>query len=510
MSTCLHTIVNFNTKGWPTITVNNTKPRETMSSLRQLSLFRYIDRRPSSTSQPTAKRMRQETTLESEDHELHLDNSAASFSTSTTASSTSTAASCSTSTAASCSTSTPGIDPACTTTGATVDDIAGSVSCSPVQPVRSTFPVTYFSGKARSFNPDWFRQYEWLEYSTHKDAAFCYPCRLFGSPSACTSRPERTFTQVGFRDWKHATGAKGALSIHHSCLSHKESVVAWKQLKASSKSGSVADQLGTLRAEQIKRNNHYMTSISNVLLLCCKQEIALRGHDERPESSNRGNFLEIMDLLSRHDQIIHDRLAHGPKNAKYTSPTIQNNIIAIMASQVRSSICSSVHKAGFYSIMADETKDLSKKEQLSIIVRYVESVTVKERFLTFFSANNLNAESLSQYILDTLKQYGLDPQMIVSQGYDGASVMSGHCSGVQQRIKQVAPYAAYVHCQAHTLNLVLVDCAKNNPFAYESFALVESLYVFMSTSKAHVVFIEKQKENHPRKQLKELQRLSDT
>ena len=175
-----------------------------------------------------------------------------------------------------------------------------------------------------------------------------------------------------------------------------------------------------------------MTSISNVLLLCCKQEIALRGHDERPESSNRGNFLEIMDLLSRHDQIIHDRLAHGPKNAKYTSPTIQNNIIAIMASQVRSSICSSVHKAGFYSIMADETKDLSKKEQLSIVVHYVESVTVKERFLTFFPANNLNAESLSQYILDTLKQYGLDPQMIVSQGYDGASVMSGHCSDMQQ------------------------------------------------------------------------------
>ena len=48
--------------------------------------------------------MRQETTLESKDHELYLDNSAASFSTSTTASST--AASCSTSTAASRSTST--------------------------------------------------------------------------------------------------------------------------------------------------------------------------------------------------------------------------------------------------------------------------------------------------------------------------------------------------------------------------------------------------------------------
>ena len=61
---------------------------------------------------------------------------------------------------------------------------------------------------------------------------------------------EQTFTQIGFREWKHATGAKAALSIHHNCLLHKESVVAWKQFKASSKSGSVADQLSTLRAEQ--------------------------------------------------------------------------------------------------------------------------------------------------------------------------------------------------------------------------------------------------------------------
>ena len=233
---------------------------------RQLSLFQYMNRRPGPSSQSAAKRRRLET---AGDHELHLVSAAACISNSTTSTTTtttcstsdsySTSASCSTvqsfSSAASCSTT-----QSCSTTdtggSATVDDIAGSASYSPVQPVHCTFPVTYVSGKARSFNPEWFRQYEWLEHSVHKDAAFCYLCRLFGSPSVCTSRPERAFTQVGFRDWKHATGAKGALMVHHNCLSHKESVIAWQQFKASSKSGSIADQLGTLRAEQIKRNNH--------------------------------------------------------------------------------------------------------------------------------------------------------------------------------------------------------------------------------------------------------------
>ena len=59
--------------------------------------------------------------------------------------------------------------------------------------------------------------------------------------------------------------------------------------------------------------------------------------------------------------------------------------------------------------------------------------------------------------------------------------MSGKHSGVQHRIQQVAPHAIYVHCYAHTLNLVLVDCSKNVSHASEFFALLETMYVFIST-----------------------------
>ncbi len=151
---------------------------------------------------------------------------------------------------------------------------------------------------------------------------------------------------------------------------------------------------------------------------------------------------------------------------------------------------------------------------MSIVVRYVDGDTtpavIKERFLTFHPAASLNAESLTKYILEALNRYNLDPQFMVSQGYDGASVMSGHCSGVQQRVREVAPHAVYVHCHAHVLNLVLVDCVKMNSFASEFFSLLQVLYVFLSSSKAHVVFIEKQKELYPGKLTKELKRLSDT
>ena len=66
-------------------------------------------------------------------------------------------------------------------------------------------------------------------------------------------------------------------------------------------------------------------------------------------------------------------------------------MLDIMAEAIRNKITANVKKAGIYSIMADETRDCSKKEQLSIVVQYVdvESVNVYEHFLAFNEADAL-------------------------------------------------------------------------------------------------------------------------
>ena len=163
-------------------------------------------------------------------------------------------------------------------------------------------------------------------------------------------------------------------------------------------------------------------------------------------------------------------------------------------------------------MLVDETKDVSKVEQLAIVLRYIDikAAAIHERFLTYVPAESLTAESLTTYILTTLRKYQLDSKFMVSQGYDGASVMSGGCSGVQTRIREIAPQAIYVHCNAHCLNLCLVDCAKAVCEASEFFASLESLYVFLSSSKCHTIFMQQQKEIYPDKQPRQLQRLSDT
>ena len=393
-------------------------------------------------------------------------------------------------------------------------DISQSPCFPPVQPIKTRYPSTMFSNVPRCFNPAWFKSFQWLEYSVEKDACFCYPCRLFGSVSAIgSSRPETAFTLTGFSDWKHATGKKGILVCHSNCFSHKESMVAWEQYRVTSERGtSILNQINSSWETTIANNQHYIKTIAEILLFCSRQEIGIRGHREDKSSRNRGNFLELLDLVAKHDTIIQQKITNTPQNATYTSPQIQNDLLHIMAGIVQRKISTDVRKAGIYSILADETKDCSKKEQLSIVLRYVdlESATIHERFLTYVEAKRMDAEALATYILDTIQQHGLDPSKIISQGYDGASVMSGHCTGVQQRVKQVTPQALYVHCYAHCLNLVLVDTTKTVPQASEFFALMETLYVFISTSKAHTVYIQQQNALHPDKPIHQLQKLSDT
>ena len=64
-------------------------------------------------------------------------------------------------------------------------DIALTSDSFPTQPANISFPSTIMGCKKRSFNPEWYREYSWLEYSIEKDAAFCFACRFFGSAAVC-------------------------------------------------------------------------------------------------------------------------------------------------------------------------------------------------------------------------------------------------------------------------------------------------------------------------------------
>ncbi len=72
--------------------------------------------------------------------------------------------------------------------------------------------------------------------------------------------------------------------------------------------------------------------------------------------------MELLELVCEHDSVVNKRLHDGPRNAVYTSHNIQDELISILAKQVRVKDCEEVTAAGYYSIIADESRDLAKQE----------------------------------------------------------------------------------------------------------------------------------------------------
>lgn len=288
-------------------------------------------------------------------------------------------------------------------------------------------------------------------------------------------------------------------------------MTAWAdhdQLKAAN--SSVSQMINEAYQKSVQENRCYIKTVAEILLLTAKQDIAQRGHQENEESSNRGNFLEILELVSKHDEVVAKKCS-SRKNVTYTSPQIQNEVLEILAEMVRKEIIEEVKESGPFALIVDETKDLSKTEQIAFVLRYVHQSAVYESFLQFTPAEKLDAQSLTEKITSCLEKFGLDYKTcLVGQGYDGASVMSGKTSGVSTRIKEICPNAAYIHCYAHRLNLVLVDTCKSIPEAADFFSLLERLYVFISGSYVHNKWKQIQQEMFPKEQPMELKRLSDT
>ena len=177
---------------------------------------------------------------------------------------------------------------------------------------------------------------------------------------------------------------------------------------------------------------------------------------------------------------------------------------------IRDKISKELHSSTYYSVMVDESKDVSGKEQLSVVVRYLYQNNIHEEFLDFARLRELNANYLKDKLVQVLNMCNIAPSNCVGQTYDGASVMSGVRQGVQSLFRQSAPMAVYIHCYNHRLNLVIVDCVKSVKLADRFFGMLEALYVFMSSHVPHEIYLKKQEEMFSGKQPQKLKKLSDT
>lgn len=351
----------------------------------------------------------------------------------------------------------------------------------PNQPRLKVYPPTLFGKKSRRFNASWYKSYTWLEYNEEIDAAFCFACRVFPSKS---KHSESTFVTTGFRDWKNATDRSKGFVKHISSHGHQFAMENWLSFTQRS-STSVTQSLMQVTDEQKKR----LFAVFNVTRYLCANGLPFRGTDESEILEGDGLFLrtfsELVFPLDESWKKIHE---HLPKNAKYTSPTIQNEIISVLAELVKEKIAMKVRQATLYTIMADGTTDKNKIEVQGLVIRYLcaEEGKVRENCISMEGINDRSAAGILGFIESTLKEFQVSLGGIVSQSYDGASVMSGAHSGLQARINDLCERTIlYIHCFLHRISLVVVEVMKTIDELKNYFQITSSLYAFFK--KAAVI-----------------------
>lgn len=217
----------------------------------------------------------------------------------------------------------------------------------------------------RIFQKQWFSDHKWLSYCLTRNAVFCFYCRKVTSQRGITfsKRGDASFILTGFCNWKKE---KKKFRDHEMSQVHNEALLKYESL---SRPGVLEIANSALKKDQKERREMLMKQLHSLRFLMC-QGLAVRGHSNTDE----GNLYQLMKFQA----VGSSRLQSWLIDKKYQSPEIVNEQIQLMSKQVLQSILINIKKQPFYGIIADETKDISGKEQLAISLRWI---TILMRFM---------------------------------------------------------------------------------------------------------------------------------
>ncbi|XP_042415282.1 zinc finger MYM-type protein 1-like [Zingiber officinale] len=166
---------------------------------------------------------------------------------------------------------------------------------------------------------------------------------------------------------------------------------------------------------------------------------------------------------------------NAPGNNQMIAPKIQKPLMNACAVETTNAILADLGDRWF-TLLLDEARDCSVKEQMTDVIRYVNKYgEVIERFMAVVHVATTTTACLKEAIDSLFAKYGLSMARLRGQGYDGASNMSGEFNDLKSLIMKENPYALYVHCFAHQLQLVVVVVAQANQYVCDFMWIVGSI-----------------------------------
>lgn len=114
-----------------------------------------------------------------------------------------------------------------------------------------------------------------------------------------------------------------------------------------------------------------------------RNNLAFQCNSEKIYQNNSKFFLQMMELLAEFDHIMQEharRILQGETHYHYFSHKIQNEMIPLLAEEVKGLIIDRVKDAKYFSVILDCTPDASNYEQVNVSES---SIRVQEFFIEF-------------------------------------------------------------------------------------------------------------------------------
>ena len=165
-------------------------------------------------------------------------------------------------------------------------------------------------------------------------------------------------------------------------------------------------------------------------------------------------------------------------------------MVQLLAHKVLRSLISDLLSQRWFALLADETRDVSNREQLVVNLRWVsENYDINEDFFGLVKLDDTTANSIYLSLKNFLISLGIPFENCKGQGYDGARNFQGHVTGVAKRFEDDNNSAISIHCLAHCVNLCLQDIARDSKCVKEALNFsMEVIQLIKYSLKRQVVF----------------------
>lgn len=274
---------------------------------------------------------------------------------------------------------------------------------------------------------------------------------------------EMAFLSAGFRNWKKGIEK---FRTHENSAFHKKSV----EIAIQRQQGTpvISQVVQHSLSEQQKARAALLVIVSSLRYLA-RTGSGVRGHE-----AGDGN---LMSLLEERAGDVPELKAWLKRRDNWLAPTIQNEILEILAHMVQRDIVDEIKRSPFYAIMADSTTDMSGLEQFTLCVRSVDpsSLVVKELFTGLYNPPDSTAATLAASIKDILLRLTLSTQNLRGHCFDGAANMSGRLHGVRKIMSDEQPKSPYIHCSNHSLDLALQEISRKSDAMCEVMTIVKDV-----------------------------------